>query len=76
MKKRYKIEASKFTYFLSPSKFASEKFISAWNLKEIGKENIIIEKGYPRNDFLFNYTQDDVNRIKRKLEIENDNIKN
>ena len=42
MKKRYKIEASKFTYFLSPSKFASEKFISAWNLKEIGKENIII----------------------------------
>ena len=38
MKKRYKIEASKFTFFLSPSRFASEKFISAWNLKEIGKE--------------------------------------
>ena len=75
MKKRYKIEASKFTYFLSPSKFASEKFISAWNLKEIGKENIIVEKGYPRNDFLFNYTGDDVKRIKRKLGIEQDNRK-
>ena len=66
---------AKFTYFLSPSKFASEKFISAWNLKEIGKENIIIEKGYPRNDFLFKYTDEDITRIKKKLGIENDNRK-
>lgn len=75
MKKRYKIEASKFSYFISPSKFATEKFISAWNLKEIGKENIIIEKGYPRNDFLFNFTQEDVKKIKHKLGIENDKRK-
>ena len=67
MKKRYKIEAQKFTYFISPSKYATERFISAWNLKEIGKENIIIEKGYPRNDFLFNYTENDVERIKKKI---------
>ena len=75
MKKRYKIEASKFSYFLSPSKFASEKFISAWNLKDIKKENIIIEEGYPRNDFLFNYTEDDVKNVKQKLGIESDNRK-
>lgn len=75
MKKRYKIEAQKFSYFLSPSKFATEKFISAWNLKEIGKENIIIEKGYPRNDFLYNYTQNDVKRIKENLQIDNINKK-
>lgn len=75
MKKRYKIEAQKFSYFISPSKFATEKFISAWNLKEIGKENIIIEKGYPRNDFLYNYTQDDVKRIKENLQIDNINKK-
>ena len=75
MKKRYKIEASKFSYFISPSKFATEKFISAWNLKEIGKENIIIEKGYPRNDFLFNFTQEDVEKIKHKLGIEKDKRK-
>lgn len=75
MKKRYKIEAKKFSYFISPSKYSTEKFISAWNLKEIGKENIIIEKGYPRNDFLFNYTQKDVNKIKRQLGIENTNKK-
>ena len=75
IKKRYKIEASKFTYFISPSKFASEKFISAWNLKEIGKENIIVEEGYPRNDFLFNYNEKDVQKIRKKLGIENDSRK-
>ena len=75
MKKIYKLEASKFSYFISPSKFASEKFISAWNLKEIGKENIIIEEGYPRNDFLFNYNNEDILKIKRKLGIENDKRK-
>ncbi len=67
MKKRYKIEAKKFNYFISPSKFASEKFRSAWNLKEIGKDNIILEEGYPRNDFLSNYTQEDVQGVKKKL---------
>lgn len=75
IKKRYKIEASKFSYFISPSKFASEKFISAWNLKETGKENIILEEGYPRNDFLFNYTKNDEENIKKKLGIEKDNRK-
>ena len=75
MKKRYKIEASKFTYFLSPSKFASEKFRTAWNLKEIGKENIILEEGYPRNDFLFNYTEKEQQEIKKKLGIEDDKRK-
>ena len=75
IKKRYRIEPSKFTYFISPSKFASEKFISAWNLKEIGKENIIVEEGYPRNDFLFNYKEKDVQQIRKKLGIENDNRK-
>ena len=75
MKKRYKIEASKFSFFISPSKFASQKFISAWNLKEIGKEDIIVEEGYPRNDFLFNYTEKDVAKIKKELGIENDKRK-
>lgn len=75
MKKRYKIEASKISYFISPSKFATERFVSAWNLKEIGKENIMIEKGYPRNDFLFNYTEEDVLKIRKKLGIENEKRK-
>lgn len=75
IRKRYHLEASKFTYFISPSKFASEKFISTWDLKKIGKENIIIEKGYPRNDFLYNYTSEDIKAIKEKLNIKSDNKK-
>lgn len=69
MKKRYKIEANKISYFISPSRTATEKFTSAWNLRKFGKEGVIIETGYPRNDFLFNYTEEDVKAIKQKLGI-------
>ena len=67
MKKRYKVETEKFSYFISPSAYASGVFRSAWNLKEFGKNDIIIEKGYPRNDFLFKYTENDVSEIKKRV---------
>lgn len=67
IQKKYRIEAEKMSYFISPSKYASERFSSAWNLKAINKENILLEKGYPRNDFLFNYTEDDIAKMKRKI---------
>lgn len=72
---KYKTDAKKINYFLSPSKFATEKFISAWNLKEIKKERCIIEQGYPRNDFLYNYTKQEVSKIKEKLNINKINKK-
>ena len=75
MKKRYKQEAKKFSYFLSPSKFASDRFISIWNMKEVGKENCVLELGYPRNDFLYNYTDTDIKEIKETLGIANINKK-
>lgn len=68
---KYKVDAAKFKYILSPSKFASEKFISAWNLKAIGKENCVIEEGYPRNDELFNVKETEKDRVKKALGIEN-----
>lgn len=67
MRKRYKVETEKFSYFISPSAYASGVFRSAWNLKEFGKNDIIIEKGYPRNDFLFKYTENDVSEIKKRI---------
>ena len=69
IRKRNDIDAKRFDYFISPSKYCTEKFISAFNLKKLNKENIIIEKGYPRNDFLFNKTQKDITLIKEKLKI-------
>ena len=72
IRKKNDKDASRYDYFISPSKYASMKFISSFNLKNLGKENIIIEKGYPRNDSLFNYSNKDVDNIKKKLNIPKD----
>lgn len=72
IRKRYHIEASKFSYFLSPSEFATEKFMTAWDIKNKG---IMLEEGYPRNDFLINYTQEDIQNIKENLRLNNINKK-
>ena len=69
IRKRNDIDARKFDYFISPSKYCTKVFTSAFNLKALGKEDIIIEKGYPRNDFLFNKTEKDIVAIKKKLGI-------
>lgn len=62
-------DMSRYDYFISPSKFASEKFISAFGLKAMGKENIMIETGYPRNDYLINFPSADIDKIKFKLSL-------
>ena len=67
---KYYRDAKRFKYLLSPCAFATEKFKTAWNLKALGKEDAIIEVGYPRNDFLVNHTKEDVARIKRKLRLD------
>lgn len=69
IRKRNDIDARKFDYFISPSKYCTEKFTSAFNLKALNKEDIIIEKGYPRNDFLFNKSEKDIIAIKKKLGV-------
>lgn len=71
IKDKYRTDAERFTYLLSPSKFTSEKLSSCFNLKENNPNTVILEEGYPRNDFLYNYTKDDINRIKRKIGIQN-----
>lgn len=70
--KRNNLDVKKIDYFISPSKYATSKFISAFNLKELNKEKIIIEKGYPRNDKLINYNNNDIERIKKDLHIPTD----
>lgn len=69
IRKRNDRDASKFDYFISPSKYCTEKFTSAFNLVALGKKNIIIEEGYPRNDSLFNKNKKDIDKIKEKLGI-------
>lgn len=72
IRQKYESDAKRYDYMLSPSKFCSEKFTSAFNLKALNKEDIIVELGYPRNDFLFNHTKEYVDNLKENLGIPKD----
>ncbi len=66
---RYSIEAKKISYMISPSKFTTEKLDSSFKLSQLNKKAEIVETGYPRNDYLINHKQEDIEKIKRKLGI-------
>ncbi|MGB4626963.1 MAG: CDP-glycerol glycerophosphotransferase family protein [Erysipelotrichaceae bacterium] len=68
-KKSNDIDAKRFDFFISPSKYCTEKFTSAFNLKALNKEHILIEEGYPRNDSLFNIDSNKILKLKKKLKI-------
>ncbi len=65
----YTSDAEKIHKFISPSDYTTEKLVSAFNLESLGKQDAIIQKGYPRNDALFNYSDEAVENIKFKLNI-------
>lgn len=67
--KTYIDEAKRFDNLISPSKYASDCFTTAFGLEIANKTDAILEIGYPRNDFLINHTVDDVTRIKKSLNI-------
>lgn len=69
IKEKYEDDAKRYDYMLSPSAWCTDKFISAFNLKKLKKENVIVELGYPRNDYLYNYTKEDVVKLKEELGI-------
>lgn len=69
IQRKYLTDSKKYSYMVSPSRFCTEKFTSAFRLKD---SSIIKEVGYPRNDFLINYKKTDVIRIKKELKIPKD----
>lgn len=69
MHKKYYIKGRKMDYLVSPSKFYSEKMISSFRLDKSKKEDIILETGYPRNDALFTFTEEDVARIREEIGV-------
>lgn len=70
IREKYRTDAQRFDYMVSPCDFVTEKFRSAWNLKKAGKEDAVLQIGYPRNDFLNKFTSKDVEAVKIKLGIE------
>lgn len=69
IREKYRTDAKKFRWLLSPSPFATEKFVTAWNLKETGQEYKLLEAGYPRNDRLAKATAAETAELKEKLGI-------
>jgi len=69
IRERYSLEGSKFTHLLSPSRFASEKFASAFCLSPQVAAEKIVEEGYPRNDALSTCTAADAARIRADLGV-------
>lgn len=62
-------DASRYTYFISPSPFYTEVMSSAFDLTALGKEDAIIETGYPRNDYIVNHREEDCAEIKSRLGV-------
>ena len=75
IRSKYRNDAKRLDYLLSPCDFVTEKFITAWRLEEFGKDDAVLQIGYPRNDYLVNYDRGDIERIKKALGIENDKRK-
>lgn len=58
MARRYKIESSKWSYLVSPSRYTSECLTSAFGLDDEWAQGNILEIGYPRNDAIVNTCAD------------------
>jgi CDP-glycerol glycerophosphotransferase len=58
-------EVATWDYLYSTCNYTSEKMKSAFHFK---KE--ILEIGFPRNEFLYKFTQEDIERIKKKIGID------
>ena len=53
LQESYLTDAKRFDYLLSPSPFYTKAMTSAFHLDALGKEDAIVELGYPRNDSLY-----------------------
>ena len=65
MTNSYDNDVKKYDYLISPNRFATECFKSAFKIDE----SKIIETGYPRNDYLTNITEEEILEIKKKYNI-------
>lgn len=69
IKSKNDLDAVRYDYFVSPSAFATERFLSAFDLKRLGRDHIMIETGYPRNDILYNYDEGYAEKIREEIGI-------
>ena len=74
IRSKYRTDARKFSYILSPSPFCTEKFATAWNLVRTRQTDKIIEEGYPRNDRLINTSDGERAAIRSSLNVDDKKV--
>lgn len=74
IREKYRTDAEKFSWLLSPSPFATDKFATAWNLNATGQRGKLLEKGYPRNDRLITTTDEERADIRRELGVDDKKV--
>lgn len=62
-------DVKRYSYMLAPSEFYAEKLTSAFHLKELGKADVFIHGGYPRNDYLLRLDEQEIARCRAKLGV-------
>lgn len=68
MTKAYDIDVEKYDYMISPNKFTTEVFQSAFRINA----ERLVETGYPRNDILINASLEMIQDLKIKYNIPDD----
>lgn len=64
----YDIDVARYNYMIAPNSFCTNVFQTAFGIDK-GR---LIETGYPRNDILSNYTEEQTNEIRKRLGIPDD----
>ncbi|MGI6211819.1 MAG: CDP-glycerol glycerophosphotransferase family protein [Anaerovoracaceae bacterium] len=67
IREKYRTDAERFRYLLSPCGFSTKVFRTAWNLEEAGKRDAVLELGYPRTDCLARAEEEVRERCRREL---------
>lgn len=68
MTQSYDIDVARYNYMISPNRFCTEVFQSAFRIQR----ERLIETGYPRNDFICNTTKEEMERMKEKYQLPKD----
>lgn len=65
----YTASGKRLSKLLSPAPIFTDIMADAYNLSPAKRKTAMLETGYPRNDYLFKYTQEDVLKMKMNLQI-------
>lgn len=68
-RRRYALNAKRFSYLISPSPECSRRLCTAFGLDRLGRQDIIRETGYPRNDMLYTASESDIAAIRARFGI-------